>query len=426
LSAARTASERLLEIERILGQPAAAAPDEPDADPVALHLSAVPLERIRQLTSLLQDGSADNDDVDAVAMRLLLNDYAAAVRHLRAVARLAADRVDAAAGPVRDSQLFLEREHELAVAGSPVPEPDAPREPGLSDPRPMPGWNRFYGTPERGSPERARLRQFEALTAPVALTWSDGLSIQIVPGDQLSRAVYLSGTYEPNTLCVLRSLLRAGDTLLDVGANVGPVALAASCWVGPTGAVYAIEPSQREFARLSENLERSKATNVTPVRAAVSSFVGTGSLRVAEASTGGLNTLGRGFAYAGVGTAELETVDVVTLDEFVRRHGIARVAAIKIDVEGSEGDALTGAAELLARDRPAVIIEVFERALQNTGWTVGRLEDLLTQARYSFFEIDEETAALRPLHSLADIAEQNVVALPNERKLDAISPLAAR
>jgi FkbM family methyltransferase len=290
----------------------------------------------------------------------------------------------------------------------------------------VPGWSRYYGSRGRGLRERARVRRFESLTEPTALTWSDRLSVQIIPGDQFSRAVYVSGTYEPNTLCVLRSLLKPGAVCLDVGANVGILALAASRWVSPGGRVFAFEPSSREFARLCDSIERSHAANVTPIRVALSSFQGSASLRVATAFAGGLNTLGNAFPYEGVDVHEVECVDVTTLDDFVERHEVSTVSVIKLDVEGSEGEALSGARGVLARDRPALIVEVFARTLQSTGWTVSRLEKLMVDAGYVIFDIDDGTGAMCPVTSLSGFDEQNVVALPIERHREMLNSMSRR
>jgi hypothetical protein len=110
LSAADDLAERLLELDRILSRERAAS-FSGEGDPVSLHLSAVPAERIRELTSLLgRTAGSENDELDAVTMRLLLNDYTSAVGHLRAVARSAATRIDDAAMPVREAQLFMKRD----------------------------------------------------------------------------------------------------------------------------------------------------------------------------------------------------------------------------------------------------------------------------------------------------------------------------
>jgi hypothetical protein len=122
----------------------------------------------------------------------------------------------------------------------------------------------------------------------------------------------------------------------------------------------------------------------------------------------------------------MERVDVTTLDAFVARNAVPSVAVIKLDVEGSEGEALTGAAGVLARERPSLIVEVFARTLQSTGWTVPRLEKLIVEAGYVIFEIDDATGELRPVVSLSGSDEQNVVALPVEAHREILSRVAHR
>ncbi|HVQ12312.1 MAG TPA: FkbM family methyltransferase, partial [Vicinamibacterales bacterium] len=175
-------------------------------------------------------------------------------------------------------------------------QPEGARSPGLSDPRPMPRWNRYYGTHGETVVDKLRVQQFRTLDEPTVLSWTDGLSVHILPKDQLSRALFVSGTYEPNTLSVLQKFLRRDDVFIDVGANVGIVSLAAGRWVGPQGRVYSFEPSEREHRSLIHNLELNEAINVTPVRAALSDRVGVATLRVAASGHGGLNTLGESFA----------------------------------------------------------------------------------------------------------------------------------
>jgi FkbM family methyltransferase len=238
--------------------------------------------------------------------------------------------------------------------------------------------------------------------------------LHIIPGQQLSRAVYLSGTYEPRTLRVLRGLLRHGDVFLDVGANVGVVSMAAARWVGESGRVYALEPSAREFDQLTAHVAANAAAVVTPLKLAVAAQSGTATLRVADAAHGGLNTLGTRFAYD-VETARLEQVETTTLDEFVAATGILRVAVIKVDVEGGEGSVLAGAAALLRAHRPAVVMEVCARALAANGWSAARVDALLRDAGYVCYAIDDATGSLERVDTLTASDEQNVVALPAER-----------
>jgi hypothetical protein len=115
MSAESDVFQRLRRLVHIL-EPPHAAPDpaaaaERDA---ARRLEQLPLDRIRRITAELAsrpDGASDEGD--ALAMRLLLNDYIAAVAQLRAVTRDAADRIDAVAPPVADVRQFVWHEQKL-------------------------------------------------------------------------------------------------------------------------------------------------------------------------------------------------------------------------------------------------------------------------------------------------------------------------
>ena len=292
---------------------------------------------------------------------------------------------------------------------------DANRAPGLSDPRPCPKWSRYYGTKGGTIAERLRVQNYVSLAEPHIVRWVDGLSFRVLPHDQLSRALYVSGTYEPNTLSVLRRFLHEGDTFFDVGANVGIISLAASRWVGPAGHVYSFEPSRREFDNLVDTLERNAVTNIKPLRLAVTSRSGRADLRVAPPSHAGLNTLGDAFPYEGVDVHSMDRVNTTTLDAFVEREPIARVTVIKLDVEGGELAALTGARTVLNEHRPVLVVEVFSRSLEANRATPEALEQLLRDARYRLFAIDDATARLDAIASLVNVDEQNIVALPIER-----------
>ena len=288
----------------------------------------------------------------------------------------------------------------------------AGRRPALSDPRPLPEWSRFYGRVEASSRERRRSQAFDRLTSPTTLVWVDGISVRLHPKEQLSRALYVSGTYEPNTLVVLRNHLAPGDVFIDVGAHIGVVSLAAAKWVGAGGRVVSFEPSSREHRRLAANVERSRFANVATERLAVGDRSGTATLKVADDENSGLNTLGEAFAYAGVPEERTESVGVVTLDEYAAC--LPSIAAIKVDAEGAEARILRGASKILAASRPLVVLEVNHAALVANGSSPAELEQLLGSAGYHLFEIADDTALLRPSSGLAAADGANVVAVPED------------
>ena len=75
------------------------------------RMRSVPIDRIAHLTMELQQrGNAVVDAVDALAMRLLLNDYTVATTHLRSVTRIAGQRMATASSALKDVRALVERE----------------------------------------------------------------------------------------------------------------------------------------------------------------------------------------------------------------------------------------------------------------------------------------------------------------------------
>ena len=149
--------------------------------------------------------------------------------------------------------------------------------------------------------------------------------------------------------------LRPGAVALDVGANVGCYTIMFGQVVGPAGAVYAFEPSPPALGGLTRHvtLNRLDAT-VTVVAAAVSDHSGEG--RLVTGGPMGTDHLDRS---TGVADASTTRVDVISLDDFCERNGVAP-DLIKVDVEGVELAVLRGARRTIAayRSRLALFVEL--------------------------------------------------------------------
>jgi FkbM family methyltransferase len=154
----------------------------------------------------------------------------------------------------------------------------------------------------------------------------------------------LNGTYEPEQTALFEQLIRPGQTVLDVGANVGYYTLLASVLVGPEGRVHAFEPEPRNAGFLRRHAQINRRRNVTVQQAAVSDRAGTGRFDFGSGTgTGHL---------ADAGALEVRTV---RLDDYCAEHGLAP-SAIKIDVEGAEMSVLQGARGTLERHRPILFL----------------------------------------------------------------------
>lgn len=152
-------------------------------------------------------------------------------------------------------------------------------------------------------------------------------------------------------LLLTGNIIGAGDTTLDVGANIGYYALIESRLVGSSGHVYAVEPVSSNYRMLSKNIELNNINNIKTFRFAAGAENGTGDIHVAEKGNFSSFTYLEGERYSGT-----ERVEVVRLDDFIAREGI-EPALIRMDVEGFETEIIKGMPEAL-RKRPKLLIEV--------------------------------------------------------------------
>jgi FkbM family methyltransferase len=177
------------------------------------------------------------------------------------------------------------------------------------------GWTFGAGHAESSPLTKVRLAlwtyfEHHRLYAPFTIRWHDKLKVTIYLGNDLSRCLYVGGTYEPNEFMFLSQVLEPGMTFIDVGANDGLYTLFAARRVGANGKVLAIEPSRREFARLERNVRLNRLMNVQALRVAASDREDWAVLRLAGFGHEGQNTLG-GFAYRieQQGSEEVKLVD---------------------------------------------------------------------------------------------------------------------
>jgi FkbM family methyltransferase len=278
--------------------------------------------------------------------------------------------------------------------------------------RPIPGWHTYWGVESRSDRLiQGRVNLWSSMKSPVLMWWFSDLLIMIWPGNELSRVLFLTGTFEPNELTWVSQTLTEGMTVIDVGAHMGVYSTIASRLVGESGLVIALEPSIREFKRLAFHVTLNDLQNVRCVQVAASDFSGEAILKIAWEENSGHNTFGDFFSTS-VELASTEVVRTQTLDALVAAEGLERVDLIKIDVEGHELRVLAGAVETLTRFRPRVLIEVFEETLRRQGTSADEVLAFLRRHGYLLNEFSPETGELVPLSRTASEQSRNIVALP--------------
>ena len=277
--------------------------------------------------------------------------------------------------------------------------------------KPYPGWRLGAGEKRSGSPSTELRRHiWYAIRVPVVTPWLEGLTIYAYPGNETSRAIFVTGNYEPNEFFLLSQVIRPGMIFVDAGANMGLYTLFVARKIGEHGTVLAIEPSTRECERLLKNVAINSLSNVRLLCNAVSNSCSDVDLLIAEDEWSGHNTIGA-FAYD-TPLAIKETVRACRLDDIVSREGLSRVDIVKLDIEGAEFGALKGASEILERFRPLLLLELADRALCHQGGSSSQIWDFCRQKGYRIFAFDQTTGLPVPAQQKPYYDSENVVAVP--------------
>ena len=235
---------------------------------------------------------------------------------------------------------------------------------------PYPGWR--FDSDWDSSDIQFRMRRFiwtyfhnQGRETPLRMNWHKELAIQIHLGNDLSRPIFVGGCIEPNEFAFLDSILKPGMVFVDAGANEGLYSLFASRCVGPSGRVFAFEPSQREFQRLICNIQINGLENVRAVPA-----------RLAEAPGG--------------------------LERNMEDAGVARLDVLRLGMEGSELRVLDDSRKVLREMRPIIL----------SAASSGVIEFLRSQD-YRIYAFDDQTGT--PIPQDAETRSDNMIAVPAER-----------
>ena len=192
-----------------------------------------------------------------------------------------------------------------------------------------------------------------------------------------------------------------GDTVLDIGANIGTHTLWFANKVGKRGKVLAFEPQRLVFQTLCANMALNSVQNVDCKNLAVGSSQMLLDVPVLDPEVptnfGGLSLRGQ---------LQGEKVAVCRIDDI----GLTQCDFIKIDVEGMEPEVLLGGFDTIARLRPFIYIEI-DRTENNPEIldTFNKLEYIVTQHNPPLYSEDYEGDNV-----FGNIVSINAMCVPSE------------
>jgi len=154
----------------------------------------------------------------------------------------------------------------------------------------------------------------------------------------------------------LKEVVKPGDRVMDIGANIGLYTKHLSQLTNPGGRVFSFEPVSQNLEVLQTVINKLGLENVQTFHGAVSSSPGFAEVIVPETGTF------EGFYLARFAKENekgiRESVKVFSLDDLLKTGIVSGVDFIKCDVEGAEMEILKGASEMIKQTYPSWLIEI--------------------------------------------------------------------
>ena len=179
---------------------------------------------------------------------------------------------------------------------------------------------------------------------------------------------------EHEAISAVQAALKAGDTFLDVGSNLGIFTIFAAKAVGPEGTVIACEPETIAHSRLQRNIEINQLHNVRLFKLALSDRRSRKNLLLGDPEAVSQS------AHLSDDDGPSEMVEAADYDSLVANEGFPIPRVVKMDIEGHEYAALEGMArELSSPSCIALFCEIHPSALPagvSTADVVRRIESL--------------------------------------------------
>lgn len=181
---------------------------------------------------------------------------------------------------------------------------------------------------------------------------------------------------------LLSKFIKPGDTVIDVGANIGTHTVPFSRMVGKDGRVFAFEAQPRLEEILEANIHLNKLGNVVWDNKAIGSEMGIASVPKLPPDTSSYNFGALSFLEENRIQETTDSivrwdgmVDTITIDSFCSDLS---PSLIKIDVEGMEPDVIQGATSTIVRCKPILYVE-------NNGEDSSKIWDVLQQIGYGAY-----------------------------------------
>lgn len=228
-----------------------------------------------------------------------------------------------------------------------------------------------------------KVRKFTALEAVCISINNINFLIIIDPKNgYIDECIFLNKEWESHIARKIINELSINSVFVDVGANIGYFSLIAAKIVGPSGKVFSFEPLKRLVKQFSESADLNEFKCITIFTKAVGEQVGEAVIGTSVQNIGGSSLVSYDSQQNN------ERVIVTTLDSELSH--LDKIDLIKIDVEGFEYSVLLGAAKIIQKFKPKILLEFSPSFYKNNEGS--EILKLLENFDYKIFDLQSGAA----------------------------------
>jgi FkbM family methyltransferase len=186
------------------------------------------------------------------------------------------------------------------------------------------------------------------------------------------------------------SLVKSGDTIFDIGANVGYYSWHFSHIAGRTGEVYAFEPVPDTYTALDQAINQNyRLKNVRLINKAVGEKSEVREIHSpANHQQASLGTLTAGSWLDS--PVMSYPVSVISIDDYVKENSVTKLDFIKLDTEGYELMTLKGAVQTLTKLSPILCLQLCSIWFEDCGYCAADLIPILEATGYQHFYLAQD------------------------------------
>jgi FkbM family methyltransferase len=208
-----------------------------------------------------------------------------------------------------------------------------------------------------------------------------GLKWRLEMSSVIGRSIYKNAIWEPETTNIVLDTVKPGMRALAIGANFGYYAIIMAKQVGPTGHVWAFEPTLKYRTQLEwhirENNYQDRIT-VLPYGLSDSTYSALINLSPQSASL-----------HYDLGKNGMEKISLKPLDSVYNELNIKNINFISMDIDGHEASFLKGAKSFFSSEKPIIAMEFAQRCLHFAGSDIREVAKILNE--YGYLICSEKT-----------------------------------